>query len=264
MFLNKSDLDILKCDKCKKKFDEYCRPKFLPCFNTICTTCEFTVYKEAINKRFKCGVCTKDHDIPDDGLVLNKQIYELIITKPIEISRGESYDQLYLNLNKLESLFKMLKNGCENGIDKIKEHCDEQIRLIQLSTENRIEQINKLNDELIEIVREYERKCIESFLDRNEQIQQSLDQLIGDAATFVKEKQEYLNQFKIDDEELKSFNKQSEVLQDSLNKKSIKLNIMIFNYEKLEFFSNIKEIKQTFLGSIGYKSLNLPVIKHFL
>jgi hypothetical protein len=267
MFLNKFDLknNILKCDKCKTPFDEYCQPKFLLCFKTICTKCELTIQKEAINKRFKCGVCLKDHYIPDDGFVIDETKYALIKAEPMEISRGENYDKLNLNLNKLEILFKMLKNGFENGIDKIKEHCTEQIRLIQLSTENRIEQINKLNDELIEIIREYERKCIQSFLNKNDQIKQSIDKLIGDAAIFVKEKQEHLNEFKIDEEEIKAFNKQTLVLQESLNKESIKINSLIFNNEILEFLSNTNEIKQSFLGDIVYETSNITVnIDYFI
>jgi hypothetical protein len=66
---------------------------------------------------------------------LNKKIYDLIRAEPMEISHGENYDKLYFNLNKLEFLLEILKNGCENG----KEHCAEQIRLIQLSIEKRIE-----------------------------------------------------------------------------------------------------------------------------
>jgi len=261
MFLNKSDLKskILKCDKCMIPFDEYCHPKFLPCFKTICTTCELTIHKEAINKRFKCGVCTNDHYIPDNGFTLNEKIYDLIAAEPMEISRGENYDNLHLNLNKLESLFRMLKNGFENGIDKIKEYCFEQIRLIQLSTENRIEQINKINDELIETIREYERKCIQYFLDKNEQIKNSLDKLIGDAAIFVRDKQEYLNQFKIGELEIKKFNRQSKELQKSLNKEHVKLNSLIFNDEKIDFWPNTNVITKSYLGDIRYEKLNLSV-----
>jgi len=265
MFLNKTDLknNVLKCDKCRAQFDEYCQPKFLPCFNTICTTCEFTIKREAINKRFKCGVCGQDHLIPDDGFVLNKKIYDIITAESMEISRGENYDKLQSNLNKLETLFKLLKDGCENGIDRIKEYCDEQIRQIQLSTENRIEQINKLNDELIEIIRDYERKCVQYFLNKNEKIKQSLDKLIGETANFLKEKQKYLQKFKIDEEEIKTFNKQSEVLQESLNKESFKLNSLIFNNELINFLSNTNEIKQSFLGDINYETLNITVNKYF-
>ena len=83
----------------------------------------------------------------------------------------------------------------------------------------------------------------DSFLNRSDEIKQTLDKLIGDVSIFVKEKQEYLNQFKIDEEETKAFNKQSEVLQESLNKESIKLNSFIFNNEILEFWPYTNEIK---------------------
>ena len=83
----------------------------------------------------------------------------------------------------------------------------------------------------------------DSFLNRSDEIIQTLDKLIGDVSIFVKEKQEYLNQFKIDEEETKAFNKQSEVLQESLNKESIKLNSFIFNNEILEFWPYTNEIK---------------------
>ena len=83
----------------------------------------------------------------------------------------------------------------------------------------------------------------DSFLNRSDEIKQTLDKLIGDISIFVKEKQEYLNQFKIDEEETKAFNKQSEVLQESLNKESIKLNSFIFNNEILEFWPYTNEIK---------------------
>ena len=118
---------ILKCDLCKLSFDDYCKPKFLPCLKTICTTCELTIHKEAIKKQFKCGVCEKYHFIPDDGFALNEKIYELISAEPMEISRGESYERLLDNLNKVESIIKIIWHDCENGEDIIKEHCNEQI-----------------------------------------------------------------------------------------------------------------------------------------
>lgn len=46
-------------------------------------------------------------------------------------------------------------------------------------------------------------------------------------------KQEYLNEFKIDEEEIKEFNKQTWVLQESSNKESIKLKSLTFNNEIL-------------------------------
>ena len=42
----------MNCDQCKKPFDEYDQPKYLPCSKTKCTKCEFIIEKEAINKQF--------------------------------------------------------------------------------------------------------------------------------------------------------------------------------------------------------------------
>ena len=49
---NKIQNEILKCDHCKLPFDEYCQPKFLPCFKTICTTCELIIQKESYYQTF--------------------------------------------------------------------------------------------------------------------------------------------------------------------------------------------------------------------
>ena len=92
---------ILKCDLCKLSFDDYCKPKFLPCLKTICTTCELTIHKEAIKKQFKCGVCEKYHFIPEVGFFVNETKYALISAECVEISRGENYEQLKQNLNYL-------------------------------------------------------------------------------------------------------------------------------------------------------------------
>jgi hypothetical protein len=85
MYLNKTDLknNILKCDKCLQPFDEYCQPKLLPCFYTICTTCELTINREAISKQFKCEVCKKYHYLVDDGFALNKKIRKFSCLKRI-------------------------------------------------------------------------------------------------------------------------------------------------------------------------------------
>ena len=63
--------------------------------------------------------------------------------------------QLEINISNLYALTKSLKLESENGTDLIKEHFDEQLRRIQLSTENKIEQIYKSNDKLVVKVKQY-------------------------------------------------------------------------------------------------------------
>jgi len=222
--------NILKCDQCKVAFNPYDQPRFLPCGETICSTCMFKIEKETINRKFKC-VCLLDHYIPDNGFPINKKIYELLTAEPMEISRGKEYEKLQENLNKLQSIAQTLGSDYETGTYLITEYCNEQIRLIQLSTENKIEQINKLSDQLIAFVKEFD----------------------------------YLQQLITDDDEIKVFNKASNELQIALNKKSEKLKSLILNEKLIKFISNNKEINKYALGNFDYEQLREPsVCKYFL
>jgi hypothetical protein len=255
--------NILKCDQCNNQLTEHDEPKNLPCYNIICSTCEFTIRRNAnTEKRFNCRICLNDHFIPESGFVLNKRVNLLIQAEPMEISLGKEYDDLKLNLRKLEILTESFKFDNETLIGKIKEHCMEQIRLIQLSTENKIEQINKLNDELIQKVTDYETKCIESLLKKNEPvIKEQMTKLIDESNLLLNEADVYLEQLKINDEEMKQFNKKSEEMQLKLNKESIKLNSLVFDDKLIKFVSNNKEINKYELGYIDFEQPGEKTVK---
>jgi len=247
--------NILKCDQCKEPFNAYDQPRFLPCGETICSTCVVKIEKEATNSKFKCGICMKDHFIPEEGFPINKKISDLITADPIEISRGKEYEKLQKSLNELQSIIQLLCYGCEDGTDLIAEYCNEQIRLIQLSTENKIEQMNKLSDELIAFVREYERTCIELYSNKNKTVKEYLNKTINEANTFLNEKQVYLQQLKTDDDEIKVFNSTCEKLQTDLSRKVVKLKSLIFNNRLIKFISNTKDINKHELGYFDYEQL---------
>jgi hypothetical protein len=258
--------NILKCDQCKEPFNAYDQPKFLPCHETICSTCVVKIEKEATNSKFKCGICMKDHFIPEEGFPINKKIFELITVEPMEISRGENYEKLQESMNKLQSIIQLLWSDCENGTDIIRDYCNEQIRLIQISTENKIEQINKLSDELIEFVKEYERTCIESYSNKNKsKIEEDINTIIQEANTFISEKKAYLQQLITNDDEIKVFNKASEDLKIALNKKEKKLKSLIFDEKLIKFLTNTKAINKYELGFFDYEHFREPsVCKYFL
>jgi hypothetical protein len=262
MFFEKSMIEekYLKCDQCSQIFDEYFQPRILQCGKTVCSECAYKIEKNASNKRFKCQMCLKDHSIPEDGFPLNEKIYDLVVAEPTEISRGKEYEKLKVNLAKIESLAKILVFDSENGIEMIKEHCIEQVRLIQLSTETKIEQIYKLNEELIELVQQYERKCIQFFLSKNERIKEKINKIIFETNIFLKEKQDYLKQYKIDDEKIKFFNKIREDFQSSLKEKRTSLKKFIFENKLIKFQTNNNEIS---IGFIHYTSFSKPLVKYF-
>lgn len=129
------------------------------------------------------------------------------------ISISKEHDQFQLNLRKLDSLARWIIVDTDFCINLIQEHFTEQIRLVQLSTENKIDKINNLNDKLIEAFKNYEKKCIESFLSRNESINKKMNTVLKEVDCFLKDKQVYLNQNNINDEEQKILNKESENMQ---------------------------------------------------
>jgi len=39
---------------------------------------------------FKCGVCLKEHQTPEEGFALNEIVYELLTSEQIEISHNSN------------------------------------------------------------------------------------------------------------------------------------------------------------------------------
>ena len=136
--------NLLTCNQCEVKFDDYEQPKSLPCGKMICSLCVEKIEKEAIKNKFKC-VCFKVHQIPEDGFAINELALHLLTSKAKEIWRGERYEKLKINLKNIEALIQDLNFDICNGSERIKEHCNEQRRLVQLSTENKMQELNKIN-----------------------------------------------------------------------------------------------------------------------
>ncbi len=116
---------------------------------------------------------------------------------------------------------------------------------------------------MIAFVKEYEKKCIESYLNRIISIKEDINEVIQEANIFLKEKQAYLQRYRIDDEEIKIFNKKSEKIQSALNKKSKKLKCLTFDEKIIKFLSNTNEINKFELGEINYELLIKPLVSNF-
>jgi hypothetical protein len=169
--------------------------------------------REAVNQKFICGICLKEHHIPEDGFTLNEKIYDLLTSEHMEISRGKEHERLEINICNLYSLARSLKSDCENGTDEIKVHCEKQLKRIQLSTEKKLDQIHNSNEKLVDQVKQYEKKCLQINSNKSESIKEKINKIIDQTKVFLIEKQAYLTQYKTNDEEIKKFNKTSEEFQ---------------------------------------------------
>jgi hypothetical protein len=250
--------NLLKCNRCNEKFSEYEQPRSLPCGKIICSSCLDKIEKEADQSKFKC-VCSNEHQIPKEGFGINELALHLLTSKAKEMWRGKRYEQLKINLQKIEALTRELKFNFENGSDKIKEHCNEQRRLVQLATENTMEELNKINEELITEIYNFEIECIKCYSAIDVSFKEKLNRLIDEAKSFLNEKQEYLKQIELDEDELKTFNNLSANLQIDLNKELKDLKSKIFGHKLIRFNSNSNKINSSILGFIDYEKLTALV-----
>lgn len=275
-------LSSLNCDQCREQFDLYCEPKYLSCGKTICTKCEFTICREAIKKRFKCAICTQYHDIPDEGFLVNKEIYSKIKTELIELHEEQSKEssQFEINLIKTKSLIAWLENFETECVNILYEHCLEQKRLVQLETElkiqklitkesennsqEKIDKLNELNEELIEVIDDYEHKCKGGFLCNSSLIKETLNELINSTNIFLNEKQDYLKQNEANYDEISKTNNELLSIQLKLNQKIIKFKNIIFNSNKIEYYNN--ETDELVLGYFDYDkclTVNIFVLNYY-
>ena len=84
--------------------------------------------------------------------------------------------------------------GVNNGVDKIKEHCVEIRREVQLATEETIQLINNYNEELIKRIDDYEKEYSDLF-ELDSSVKQEFKQTINDLEAFHTEWCLYLKQW---------------------------------------------------------------------
>lgn len=189
---------------------------------------------------------------------MNNKIFKLLTKELTNKLQNKEYIKLESNLKEINLLVLKLKNLESECINELNIHCTEQRRLIQLQTEIKkqnseeqiVDQINQFNIDLIEIIDKYELEYIEEFSNRIiEIIKPTFIEIIQETNSFLNKKQEYLIQYKTDNNQIEIFNQESEDLKSRLNKDVKKLKNLIFNNNKIEFIESIDEY---LLGYIEY------------
>lgn len=252
MFYEESQIkNILKCNKCKQIYDKYDHPRILPCGSTICTNCTFKIENQTRDNKFACNICLEEHPIPEKGFAINKSLLELIETEPNEIYRGRDYEILKSNLKNIKSLVDDISFNYMNGIDRIKEHCSEQRRLIQLATEHKIQEVYNLSDFFLQQIDEYELEHCENFTNEIN-LTNSTKEIINEANKFINEKRDNLKKFKINDEEIQASNVKAKNLRRKLEDESNRLKHLITINSLIKFITNKDKIDKHIMGSVNF------------
>jgi hypothetical protein len=220
--------------------------------------------KNALKNKFKCDSCQDEHLIPETGFILNKTLSEFTKIQPKDVFRSKECEKFKQNLNKIECLASQLAFDFENGVDKIKDHCTEQRRLVQLSTEKRIEEINKINQFLIEQIDLYETEWIQNYSNKKRELQVNINETCDEAKRFLNEKKNYLKDYQIKDEEIKEFDEACEILKTELNQELKLINREIFNDKLIKFDSCIASLNEKIIGNLQYEKFEPIVSKNLV
>jgi hypothetical protein len=244
--------DLLKCQQCNKRLVE---PRTLPCGNWICVHClEALTAEQAIDSTFKlkCCHCSKEHQTPEEGFPITKNLEKLLAIRPEEIFRSKLVEEFNSPLKSIKNNIDTLESNLDNGIEKIRDRCTLLRNQIQLKAESLIDQINKLSDQMQQEIDKYEKECLESF-EKSTETKKILKSKINEAKSFYETSVKYLSQFKIDEDEVKQLIERAKQTQNQFNLLESYLSDVMFTNEFNEFEQNENQLDQSAIGWIRKK-----------
>lgn len=154
--------DLVRCEICKKFLKD---PVLLPCEEVCCKNCASSFDKSGTNF-YLCFFCQQEHQVPKSGFKVNRKIESLI--ESILDSRFRVLSESIKG--------KEVKSASGEGIEKIKNHCSLLIYDVELKTKFATDDINEIHDFLIDKIKEYEKKAIEQY-ENKEDYKKEIDRL---------------------------------------------------------------------------------------
>ena len=176
--------------------------------------------------------------LPEIGFVLNEIISELIDIQPVEINRGNKADKLILNLKNVEFLLNKIKFNSENVDVVVDDYCNDQKRLIQLTTEeNQLKaenqekklEISNQNENLINEVELFEKNC-KKMVENKAEFKEKMKLFIEKRMKLLEYWNGFLNEYHIYEDETTSLNELTQNLKLELQNQQ--------KYVKQEAFGN--------------------------
>ena len=256
MFFDSNLVDnILNCKKCAGRLDE---PRILPCGNSICSHCVSSIQVNKI-KKFECLVCDELHEMPKNGLPLNKTVLEMLSLEAIQVSRGKVFNALQKILKDIQKEQNLFEHYLTNPTDYIKEHFINLRNEVQLTAEELHEQIDDLSEEVILEINEYEKKLISSNTINLDSFQ-SFKLIEKQLESFHLQTEEYLKQPKLNDEKLDQLNQDAIALKENSNLEIENLKEIILNGQYIKFEPNKVKLNKSVLGRMHNNILNSSIL----
>ena len=168
------EFDSLICelDCCKLILEN---PVTLLCGNTLCKE-----HFDKFNDKFICYFCKKEHQVPEDGFVINKTtnniINNYINMNPLRKKIKESFEELSESIEEYE---KIEPDGY------VFDYFSDKRNKVDLHREELKKEIDQKSDEIIQQLKEKEEEC---KLNAQKLEKINLDELIKDTLPSLKQK----------------------------------------------------------------------------
>jgi len=261
MFFDTNQVNnALLCQNCEGRLDE---PKILPCYETICSSCEKSF--QINDKHFDCVVCNQKHEMPKNGLPINKALLNILSLKTTQVSRGKLFDSLHKSLDDIQTKHNFIKLGIENSSDLIKEHCIELRSDVQLKAEEVILEVNDIRSKNIEEIDEYEKELIGSKkANSKSKSLEAFNAIVKELESFHAINTEYLMHHVVDYDMVIRLNEEANSLVKKAELEIENLKEVIFDEKFLVLGKHREKINKSILGFLKIDKIFDSQIKDVL
>jgi predicted RNA-binding protein Jag len=254
MFYEEKDLnELLLCFNCKTPYKD---PRILPCGETLCTAC-VTLLND---NNLKCPFCSDAHLTNPSDLQPNKTILKFLNKKPNEIYRGKVAEKLKIRLNEILTKTNELTNHINIGNDKIKDHCDNIRKEIQMVTEQAHQDLNENFKMFMGEIDDYEKET-QTNVEDEDIYKTAIEKTLKEINSFRLKWMDYLENFIIDEDELNEAYIKSDECLSQLEKDILKLKERLFKGNLLKFEKSPHEkilagAKANMIGALNIEKKN--------
>ena len=243
---------FLICKICDCKLVD---PIVLPCGKSICRKC-VGILADTEKKYIKCENCEKNHEIPIDGFPLNQDLENIVNLKPENVSRNDLASNLKSISNCIIEKAEKLKLDLNIGETKIKAKCDKIRNEVQLSIEEAHLELDKIHEEFMNQIQRNEKQYLANYKLAS-QNKEDIEKILDKSNEYFAKSCCLLNQYVIDDQDLRNAIIEATQLLDNLEKESAKFLSTIYENKVQKFVRNKSPIISSLIGEIKLKEIEL-------
>jgi hypothetical protein len=212
--------------------------------------CE-TDLKPIVNqpKQIKCTICKEKHSKPSGGFPVDVSLQKLLSLKPVEIYRGEVHRKAQNTTNRLNASLDQLKENIKKSNEKLNGFCNSLRYDINTLVDGKVSLLETHRKDLLLKLGEYEAKCQNNIVETNDKFK-----LFGECYQDYNLKnhgwQELIKRPNLTDSDISVVIETAEMFIQKVEENIAGLDEHLFDYKKIEFVENDREIQIEDIGKL--------------